>query len=214
MNSLFHYDSKFMQILQTIADYILLNVLYVLCCLPIFTIGAAQAGLYNGLRVLQDKEDDRSCLKAFFRGFRTGFGTITAVWVITALILAVLCYCTMAVWGFSQNDAPGGSLSLAVSIIAVAITAVYLTILPLFHARFACTAKQLLQNSFLVAMANPLQTLLAALILWAPVLLFLFHFPLFLQTGLLLVFLYYSVTMGLTVRLFSKAFRRLEEANQ
>ena len=214
MGGFFSYDNPIMELLMKIGDLIILNFLFLVCSLPIFTIGAAQAGLYNGLRVLQDKEDDRSCLKAFFRGFRTGFGTITAVWGITALILAVLCYCTMAVWGFSQNDAPGGSLSLAVSIIAVAITAVYLTMLPLFHARFACTAKQLLQNSFLVAMANPLQTLLAALILWTPVLLFLFHFPLFLQTGLLLVFLYYSVTMGLTVRLFSKAFRRLEEGNQ
>ena len=213
MNGLFHYDSKFMQMLQTIADYILLNVLYVLCCLPIFTIGAAQAGLYNGLRVLQDKEDDRSCLKAFFRGFRTGFGTITLVWGITTFVMAVLCYCTLVVWGFSENQIPGGKLSLVVSMAAVVVTAVYQTMLPLFHSRFACTAKQLLRTSFFVAMANPLQTLLAALILWAPALLLLLHFPLFLQTGLMLVFLYYSVTMGLTVRLFSKAFRRLEEAN-
>ena len=69
MQNIFHYDSKFMQLLLKFADYIILNMIYIACCVPIFTIGAAQAGLYNGLRVLQDKEDDSSCIKAFFRQY-------------------------------------------------------------------------------------------------------------------------------------------------
>ena len=92
MKNIFSYESKFMQTLLVAADYIILNAVFILCCLPVFTIGAAQAGLYTGIRVLRDKEDDSSCLKAFFRGFKSGFGKITLVWCLFAVVIAILGY--------------------------------------------------------------------------------------------------------------------------
>ena len=58
MNGLFSYDSKPMQLLGFLGDLILLNILYLVCCIPLFTIGAAQAGLFTACKVLLDKEDD------------------------------------------------------------------------------------------------------------------------------------------------------------
>ena len=46
MEILFSYDSKLMQTLTFVADLILLNILYLLCCVPMFTIGAAQGALW------------------------------------------------------------------------------------------------------------------------------------------------------------------------
>ena len=43
----FSYESKPMQILMLLGDLIILNLLFILCSLPVFTIGAAQAGLYT-----------------------------------------------------------------------------------------------------------------------------------------------------------------------
>ena len=54
MNGFFSYESKPMQIMMFIGDLILLNVIYLLCCLPIFTSGAAQAGLFTACKVLLD----------------------------------------------------------------------------------------------------------------------------------------------------------------
>ena len=45
MEILFSYDSKLMQTLTFVGDLIILNLLYLLCCVPVFTIGAAQAVL-------------------------------------------------------------------------------------------------------------------------------------------------------------------------
>ena len=70
MNGLFSYDSKLMQVLGFIADLFLCNVLYMLCCIPIVTIGPAQAGLHNAMRTLGDTEDDRSAVKQFFKGLK------------------------------------------------------------------------------------------------------------------------------------------------
>ena len=52
MSSFFSYESKPMQILMFVGDLIILNVIFLVCCLPIFTIGAAQAGLYTAMKAI------------------------------------------------------------------------------------------------------------------------------------------------------------------
>lgn len=103
MKSIFSYDSKIMQALMVVGDVIILNVLFLLCCIPIITIGAAQAGLYTGVKVLLDKEDDSSCAKAFFRGFCAGFTKITITWCLFLVVLAVLGYAAVTVYLLQQG---------------------------------------------------------------------------------------------------------------
>ena len=82
MNKMFDLDSPLMQVLGFIADLFILNLVFLACCLPIVTIGAAQSGLFNAMRVLQDPEDDTSVTKAFFAAFRVGFKQITLAWFV------------------------------------------------------------------------------------------------------------------------------------
>lgn len=209
MQSLFSYESKFMQLLLTLADYIILNVLYLVCCIPIFTIGAAQSGLYNALRILTDKENDSSCVKAFFRGFSSGFKTITPVWLAASIVTILLGYTTFYVFAFRSAGAAHATLPFVLGIIATAVFAIYQSMMTLFHAFFGCTRKQLLRNTFWVILANPLQSLLTGILAWGPVILMLIHFPFFLQSFILVVFLYYSVAMSISIRLIKKPFGRL-----
>lgn len=211
MSNLFNYESKFMQFMLTVADYIILNLIYIACCIPIFTIGAAQSGLYSGLRVLQDKEDDSSPLRAYFRGFKNGFGSITLVWCITSAIVGLLLYVILAVYVFKSADFAGSTVPLWMSIIAAVLAIIYQSMLPLFHSRFGCTAGQLVRNVLLVILANPLQSIAVALVLWAPVILLVFQYAVFLQTSLLLIFMYYSVAMGFAMRLLDRSFQRLSD---
>jgi len=209
MNSPYHYDSKFMQALALLADYLILNFLYVLLCIPIFTIGAAQAGLYNGLRILTSKENESSCIKAFFRGFRNGFGKITLVWGVVSVITLFLGYNILAVYVFKTAGYSYSTSALVFSIIGTSIAAVYQSMLTLFHAFFDCTIRQLIRNVFLVIMANPLRSIAVTLLVWAPIILSVINFVLFLQMAFLLVFLYYSIALSVSVRLMSAPFQRL-----
>ena len=161
MNSIFSYDSKPMQILMFLGDLIILNILFILCCLPVFTIGAAQAGLHTGIKVLLDKEDDTSVSAAFFRGFSTGFGTVTLAWGITTLAVALVIYVAVIayIWG-----APIWLLA-----IAVAVCLIFQALVPLYHARFSCTAMQLIRNSWFMLFAHPLRSILVTALLWVPV---------------------------------------------
>ena len=161
MNSLFSYDSPMMQILMYIGDLIILNFLYLICCIPVFTIGAAQAGLYTAIRVLNDKEDDSSAAAAFFRGFKNGFGTVTIAWGLLAVLFAVVALAALF--------ATILGLPLWLCILPLCILAVFMSLVPAFHSRFGCTVTQLYRNTFLLLIAHPLRSIAAAALMWVPV---------------------------------------------
>ena len=208
MKNLFSYDSKFMQIMLLLADYIILNVIFILCCIPIFTIGAAQAGLYSGMRVLLDREDDSSCVRAFFRGFASVFGKITIVWIVMLVIMALLGYNLVAVLIL---EAAGAFAPKWMCIVGLVILAIYQSMLTLFHSKFGCTIRQLLKNAFYIILAHPLRSIAVAALTWAPVLVFAFAFDIFIQATPAWIVCYYSIAFGLNVKLMNKPFQTVTE---
>lgn len=201
-------DSKFMQILSTTADMMFLNIIYALCCLPVVTVGAAQAGLYTGLRVLYDPEDDSSCFKAFFRGFKAGFGRITVLWVILAATMAVLFW-SLVLTLFFHYSGLNAPVWMAVAGLCVCIV-LHSVIIP-FHARFCCTVGQLFRNGFLFILRYPIRSLLATVAIWLPVVLVLFDMENFLRLTVVWSVIYYSFSFYIVLKLFKKPYERLEE---
>lgn len=199
----FSYESKPMQILSFLGDLIFLNFAYLLCCIPIFTIGAAQAGLYTAVKVLTDPEDESSALGAFFRGFANGFGTITLTWGIVTLLL-----CAMAGCGYLAiaNGAP-----LWIVAIALALLALYQGLLPAFHSRFGCTPLQLLRNTFVLPLGFPIQCLIAGGLIWAPVVVFLLNATFFMELTPIWGTLYFSTATLFSYTFLKKPFKMLIE---
>ena len=201
--NIFSYESKPMQILTFLGDLIFLNFAYLLCCLPIFTIGAAQAGLYTAIKVLTDPEDDSSAMAAFFRGFTSGFGTVTVSWGIVTLVLALI-----AAAGYT---ALAYGASLWVIGIALALIALYQSLIPAFHSRFGCTIPQLLRNTFFLIMGYPLQSLLAAVLIWLPVIVFLCNAVFFMELTPIWGTLYFSTACLFAYTFLKKPFKTLIE---
>ena len=208
MKNIFSYDSKFMQIMLIIADYMILNFLYVLCCIPIVTIGAAQAGLFSGMRVLLDPEDDNPCIRAFFKGFASGFGTITIVWVGLLAIMALMGYNLVAVMILEHA---GAFAPTWMCIVGLVICAIYESVLTLFHSKFGCTVRQLIKNVLFVICAHPIRSLAVAVLVWAPLLIFALAFDIFIQGLLAWAIAYYSIAFGFCVKLMKKPFQTLTE---
>lgn len=207
--NIFSYESKFSQLAMTVADLIILNLLYIVCCIPIFTIGAAQAGLFTGIRVLLDPEDDSSVSKAFFRGFTNGFGKITLVNVILLTVLAGLT--VLLAYLLTLMFAGGSRLSVILCIVAMSIVYIIHSVSSPFHATFDCTAGQLLRNSVFVAMAYPLRCIVSAALILIP-LAILMIWPHIILGGLIaFAALYYSVAYLMIFSLLKKPFNRLKE---
>ena len=200
MSSLFSYENKFMQVLMTLGDLIILNLLFLLCSLPVVTMGAAQAGLYTAVRTITDKNDDTAPVKAFFRGFKSGFLKINLVWVV---FLAVIIASLLAFFSLP----PG--FTKVMSLIGFSIVAILETLSMMFHSRFDCTPMQLLRNSVLLLLAHPLRVIPATFISWLTPLIALYDPNSFIAMGPVFLTLFVSVTFLVAYALMYKPFQDL-----
>lgn len=190
--------------LMTMGDMIILNVVFLLCCIPVFTIGAAQAGLCAGLRQLTNKEDDSSCVAAYFKGFATGFGKITIAYVIMLVLIVLVSYNASSVYLFDVNGVQGAPVILSVA--GLFICAVFQTVISVFHSRFSCTVWQLFRNSWLIFLAHPLRCIIIAVLAWLPVILTLVDLRIFIMITPIVLTLCYSFLFLLINSVMKKPF--------
>lgn len=85
----FNYDGPFFNVLNRLADLVILNVLWLLCCIPIVTIGASTtAMLYVTMKMVDD--EDAYIAKNFFKSFKENFRQSTIIWLIMLVIGVML----------------------------------------------------------------------------------------------------------------------------
>lgn len=166
MGGLFSYESKPMQALSFLGDVILLNILFLVSCIPLFTIGAAQASMYSACKVLLDKEDDSSPYRAYVKCFFNGFGTVTLAWLVMTVALALIIWAAVSAWKL-------GSYAWLVCI-SVGFVAVFRALVPAFHSRFGCKWWQLIRNTWFLLFAHPLRSIFCTALNWVPAVCFFF----------------------------------------
>ncbi len=204
MSNIFSYDSKLTQVLGYVADLFFLNVIFLICCLPIFTIGAAQAGLYTATRQMIDPNDERSVIKAFFRGFANGFGKISLISTFF-LVLDVMLLYTL----FMSIDYAQIGIHWSFSTVLLALCLLIHSLLPIFHFRFSCGPFQLFRNCVLLLIAHPLRSIAVMVLTWAPAALFFLNPRMFMELSALFLMFYYSVAFLFGAFLMVKPFKQL-----
>ncbi len=202
----FSYDSKFMQILGMFADMVIMNLLYILCCIPIFTIGAAQAGLYTGLRVLVDKDNDEYCYRAFFRGFANGFKRITLVWCIVLVVMLLMVWVLLMIHNYQFTNS---SVSVWLSMIALIVLCIYSAVLTSFHSKFECTSWQLAKNTWYTVLGHPIRSIILGALTWLPTAIFLIDPNSFIHLTIIFLTMYYSIALLLCETVMKKHYQHL-----
>ncbi len=203
MSKFFSSENPVFQGIAQFGDMIFLNILYAVCCIPVFTIGAAQAGLYTAMKVMQDKGDDSSVYAAFFRGFRAGFGTITLTWIVSTILMLI---CTGVIFFALVAELPWWA-----GIVPALLLCLVSSLLPIYHSRFGCTFWQLVRNVFALLFARPLHALCVAVLTWLPLGLALWNLQWFLSVLPAWFGAYYSIAFWLNYRLMRKTFDSLVE---
>ena len=206
MKGLFSFDSKFGQVMAFIADLVLLNLLFLLCCIPIVTIGAAQSGLYYAVRTLRDPEDGRSCYKLFFKGFANGFWRITLVWLV---FLAVDCLLFYTMWISFENQELGIFIHWGVPCAGLVFSLLLHSLTTIFHSQFECSVGQLFRNTVLLFVTNPFHSIVVGVLTWAPVLLAGFKIVTFVDLMPVFVAVYYSLALLVNSTVMKKPFQGL-----
>lgn len=70
MNKLFDLESPIFKLLAKAVDIMIINVLFILGCIPIFTIGASLTALYKVTLKMVSKED-MYIVREFMLAFKT-----------------------------------------------------------------------------------------------------------------------------------------------
>ena len=83
-------DNVVMRALSKICDMVFLNVLWVICSIPIVTIGPSTTALYTVmLKIVRNEEG--YIFRGFFKAFKENFKQSTVIWLIIA-VFSVLCW--------------------------------------------------------------------------------------------------------------------------
>lgn len=206
MGNIFSYDSKLMQILDTLGNTIMLSALFVLCCIPVVTIGAAFTALFSACRA---QTRGMPCFRAFFKAFKANFLRSTLLWVLFAVLIYL---CIGAAINLYQLYMAGGSLAVFIlSIVAGSLLLMLMTMCLLFYSRFECTFRQLLQNGVVMVLSFPIRSILIAVLAWLPVLCFFAYPDHFASLGIVWVALYYGTAGAVCVWFMKRPFARLAE---
>ncbi len=203
MGAFFSMDSKFMQAMSRIADLVTLNVLFLLSCVPLFTIGAASAAMYTVcFRFGTDRE--QGVCRSYFRAFRENFKQGTILWLILALFLVTGFLNTFLLYSLE-----GGVryLFLLTGILLVLAVLMFGYTFPLLS-QFSNDVRSTLKNALFLSLGYLPRSIPVVALNVFPLALALLDLYVFLQAGFLWVFLYFSAAAYLNSLLLKKVFSR------
>lgn len=89
MAGLFNLDNPIWRFVGKFADLMLLNLLWVVCSIPIVTMGASTTAVYYvTLKLVRDEEG--YIARSFFKSFKENFKQSTIIWLIMLVMTVVL----------------------------------------------------------------------------------------------------------------------------
>lgn len=154
-----------LQFFHDLFDLIVVNVLWMVCCVPIVTIGPATCGMYRVTLKLA-REEAVNPAKDFFRAFRENFKA--------GLLLELLCGLLLVAavgdgWFAMQQSGFWQALYLAVAAIVGGVAMILVSYTFALQAMFEAPLKVQILNAFKLAAVAPGKTLSLWVILLIPV---------------------------------------------
>lgn len=186
MKELFSLNSPWVQRLAMLTNLVCLNILWLVCCIPVFTAGAATAALYHTVFLYHNKEDD-AVLRPFFRAFCANFKQSTLLFLplFAALLLVVFDLVYLASYG------KGTAVLFLLILVILLLMGMMIHLFPLI-ARFDMNAKALLRTAFSLTALHLPGTLTVIALLVLPVILLLFFPEWFLRFGVVWAGVWFS----------------------
>lgn len=162
MRGILSPDGPVMNFITKLTYSAYLNILWLVCCLPIVTIGASTTALfYVSLKVAKNEEG--SLTKAFFHSFRENFKQGTIIWLILLSVGLILGFDGYIFYHMRFENA-FWTVATAVFLVAAAAYAIILMYIFPLLARFDNTIGAMFKNAILLGMRFLLCTALMAVI--------------------------------------------------
>jgi len=165
--SIFAPDGKLATALNTIGSLIVLNLLTILCCLPVFTVGAAMTALYTMTMRIVRKEEG-AIVKEYFAAFRDNFRQATISWLIFGSLMVFMAFDIFLLQRITGTFGMVYRILLFVIILGFAVECIHIFAL---QARFDNTPKNTAKNALLLCVGHFPQAVLMLAVTVSPLIL-------------------------------------------
>lgn len=160
MRNIFNMDNGFFRVLGRVADLMILNILFIVCCIPIVTIGPALTGMYY-VTLKMAVNEEGYIARGFLKSFRANLRQGILIWLLMLLIGIVLVADLFVLRGAT------GTLYGLMRVVILATSLVYLMVMIYVFptlARFENSIRATLRNSLLMSILDFPRTLLMLVI--------------------------------------------------
>lgn len=151
----FNPEGPFFEFMNTLSAFIGLNVLFLITCLPVVTIGPALTALYT-VTLQEARKEHGYIFSTYLKAFKRNFPQSAAAFLLQLVLMLVFLF-NAFFWG-NQGTVTGNVFLFVITMLLVILALSFLYTFPLL-ARFENTLKQTLQNSISIAIVNPKTTL-------------------------------------------------------
>jgi len=196
-------ENPLFEFINTTVNFIALNLLFLITCLPVITAGPAIAALYQVLLKEARGENGYLCSN-YLKYFKEMFLQGTATFIIYVAVLFFLTF-SAVFWG-SMNSIAAIAIAALLTFLSVIVIASMLYVFPLM-ARFRNNLKQTIKNAFIIALDNFKFTMLL-LLLHITILSLLYIIPFMKIFMLMIGFSFFTFCFSF---LFTKLFIKYEQ---
>ena len=189
----FKLDSDFFKFLGNLTNLIVLNLICLICCIPIITIGPAICALYFCIMKLVRKEHIH-----IMQGFIKSFKDNLKQGIILQLIIffsSGLLYFNLQLTSAHFNSSNIFKILTSAIVILIFLFLLLLTFLYPVQALFSNQLKSTFYNAFILSICNLPRTLIMLLLNLLPVILFFLWPNVFLGMFPFYIFIGFSVTV-------------------
>ena len=206
MGALFNLDNPVWSFMGKVADLVILNILALVCSIPIVTIGASWTAMYFvTIRIVRKEEG--YVIRDFFRSFKENFKQATIIWLLI-IAVAVVFIGDIMIYRMMPDQIPQIIMIVVAALAFLALgTSVY--VFPVL-ARFHNTIKNTIKNAFLLSIVNIPFTLIFIVLMILPVVLAIFV----IEVAPILILMGLSLPAYISSMLFVRIFRKVEPAEE
>lgn len=207
MGKIFGLESPFMRFMDTLTNLIILNLVVIVLCLPIFTAGAAFSALHHVVYLMVHGEEGY-ILKDFGKAFMQNFKQSTLCWLIVLFMVFILGGDYVAMY---QADPGHYSLlfQVVIWIISVLASIGIIYIFPV-TARYENSIKNTFKSAYALGFYGIFRTLAMIVITALPWVLT----ALFQYFGIFAALIGFSLPAYICVYLYRPVFRHFEKKKE
>ena len=199
------HDAGVISLLNDFADILIINFLWLVTSLPVFTLGASTAAVYSVMRSPGDKRYTSSLVVLYFRSFARNFKKATVIFLLLLIPWAfVIVNAFLLFYGLLEAGIAGYVICGLSFILFVSL---WVYVFPLV-ATFENGALKTVGNALVLSVAHFPTTILVILMSALPLLVLLFYTNFFFKTVFFWVFIVVALISKADALLVERVLKR------